>query len=208
MPYDFKKEQKEFYRPGGKPGLITVPPMQFAAVSGNGDPNVEGGSYKEAVGILYAVAYTIRMASRSGWQIPGFVEFVVPPLESLWWMEGGPLDLSRKEDLQWTAMIRLPDFVTEEVFAEAVSRAAAKKGIDASLPTFLRYDEGECVQGLHTGSYDTEQPTIEALIHFAGETGLVPEDGPRRHHEIYLSDPRRTAPEKRKTVIRLPVRPA
>lgn len=205
MAFDYKKEEKEFYVPGRKPSLIEVPPMQFVAVSGRGDPNAEDGDYKQAVGVLYAVAYTIRMAPKSGFDIPDYFAFVVPPLESLWSMEGG-LNLTDKSALEWTAMIRLPEFVTEELFAEAVSRAAAQKGIDPELPFLYRYDEGKCVQALHIGSYDAEQQTIDAMHAFAEAQGLSLEDGPRRHHEIYLSDPRRTAAEKLRTVIRQPVR--
>lgn len=204
MAYDFKKEQKAFYVPGRRPVLIDVPPMRYVAVSGEGDPNEEGGEYKRAMEAVYAVAYTIRMSPQSGFNIPGYFAFVVPPLESLWSMEDG-IDLSRKDALEWTAMIRLPDFVTQEVFDEAVANAAAKKGIDPELPAYLKYNEGSCVQCLHVGSYDDEPATIRSLVDFAAAQDLTIEQEPRRHHEIYLSDPRRTATGQLRTVIRLPV---
>lgn len=207
MAYDYKKEEKAYYVPGRRPERITVPPMQYVAISGCGDPNAEDGDYKKAVGVLYAVAYTIRMAPKSGLEIPGYFSFVVPPLEGLWGGAAG-VDFTDKAKFEWTALIRLPDFVTEETFAEAVTRAAEKKGIDPTLPFLYRYDEGQCVQCLHVGSYDDEPATIQALTDFAAVNGLRPEHGPRQHHEIYLSDPRRTAPDKLRTVIRLPVQPA
>lgn len=206
MAYDYKKEEKIYYVPGRKPALVDLPPMQYAAVAGRGNPNAEDGEYKRAVGTLYAVAYTIRMAPKSGMDIPDYFAFVVPPLEGLWSLAGQE-SLKDKDKLEWTAMIRLPEFVTEEIFSAAVAQAAEKKGIDAELPFLYRYAEGPCVQCLHVGSYDDEPATIDALYSYAAAQDLQVETAPRRHHEIYLSDPRRTAPEKLRTVIRLPVRP-
>ncbi len=209
MAFDYKKEYKEFYLPPRTPGIVEIPAMNFIAVRGEGDPNAPDGAYQAALGMLYAVAYTIKMSSRGGRAIPGYFPYVVPPLEGLWQQEGGgPIDYTRKASFQWISMIRLPDFVTEEDFAWAVREAAGKKGLDLSPVEFLPYREGLCVQCMHLGSYDDEPATIRAMDAFALEQGYVTDlTGGRLHHEIYLSDPRRTAPEKLRTVVRHPVRP-
>lgn len=210
MAFDYKKEYKEFYLPKNKPGLITVPPMNFVAVRGKGDPNEEGGAYKQSIGLLYGIAFTIKMSKMGDHRIEGYFDFVVPPLEGLWWQEGrSGIDYSHKEDFVWISMIRLPEFVTEEDFAWAVAQASAKKKTDFSRVEFLSYDEGVCVQCMHIGPYDDEPATIAAIDLFTKEQGyLLDMDKNRYHHEIYLSDARKCRPENLKTVIRHPVKKA
>ena len=208
MAFDYKKEYKEFYLPKNKPGIVTIPPMNFIAVRGTGDPNVEGGAYKQSIGLLYGIAFTIKMSKRGSRQMEGYFDYVVPPLEGLWRQSGTEsIDYSRKEDFQWISMIRLPEFVTKEDFEWAVSEAAAKKKADFSGVEFFTYEEGLCVQCMHIGPYDDEPATIASMDAFAGEQGYVLDiDETRRHHEIYLSDARRCKPENLKTVIRHPIR--
>lgn len=209
MAFDYKKEYKEFYLPPKTPGIVEIPAMNFIAVRGQGDPNQPDGAYQAALGMLYAVSFTLKMSSRGGHAIPGYFPYVVPPLEGLWRQEGAEaIDYARKADFQWTAMIRLPDFATEADFAWAVGEAAEKKGLDLSPVEFFPYREGLCVQCMHLGPYDSEPATIAAMDAFAREQGYVTDTaGERLHHEIYLSDPRRTAPEKLRTVVRHPIRP-
>lgn len=208
MAFDYKKEYKEFYLPKNKPGLVTVPVMNFAAVRGQGDPNEEGGAYKEAIGLLYGLAFTIKMSKLGDHQIEGYFDYVVPPLEGLWWQEGREgIDYSRKDLFQWVSLIRLPDFVTEADFEWARQEAARKKQQDFSQVEFLSWEEGLCVQCMHVGSYDEEPATLEAMSRFMEENGLASDfSEKRRHHEIYLSDARRCKPERLRTVIRVPVR--
>lgn len=208
MAFDYKKEYKEFYLPKNKPALITVPPMNFIAVRGKGNPNEEGGAYKQSIGLLYGIAFTIKMSKMGDHRIDGYFDYVVPPLEGLWWQDGtNGIDYSRKEDFAWISMIRLPEFVTEREFAWAVAEASEKKKTDFSKVEFMAYDEGLCVQCMHIGPYDDEPATIEAMDTFAKEQGFSPDmDGPRRHHEIYLSDVRKCKPENLKTVIRHPIK--
>ena len=207
MAFDYKKEYKEFYLPKNKPGIVTIPPMNFIAVRGTGDPNVEGGAYKQSIGLLYGIAFTIKMSKRGNRQIEGYFDYVVPPLEGLWQQSGTEsIDYSRKEDFQWISMIRLPEFVTKKDFEWAVSEAAAKKNTDYSKVEFFTYDEGLCVQCMHIGPYDDEPATIASMDAFAREQGYALDmNETRRHHEIYLSDARRCKPENLKTVIRHPV---
>ncbi len=207
MPFDYKKEYKEFYLPPQKPQLLEVPPMNYVAVRGYGDPNAQDGEYQAAIGMLYAVAFTIKMSYKGTHQIPGYFEYVVPPLEGLWWQEGqSQVDYAHKETFSWIAMIRLPEFVTKQEFDWAVAEAAAKKKLDLSKVEYFTYDEGLCVQCMHLGNYDTEPATLNAMEQFAAERHYkIDCTSARLHHEIYLSDPRRTAPEKCKTVIREPV---
>lgn len=212
MAFDFKKEYKEFYLPKRTPELVSVPPMTFVAVRGEGDPNVEGGAYKEAVGVLYAIAYTIKMSKMGDHRIDGYYDFVVPPLEGFWWQPGVEgVDFAHKATFHWIAAIRLPDFVTPEEFAWAQTEAARKKGLDTTAAELLTIDEGLCAQIMHLGPYDDEPATVALLDAFIAEQGLENDmsdtEAGRHHHEIYLSDPRRTAPEKLKTVLRHPVRP-
>ena len=210
MPFDYKKEYKEFYMPGNKPDIITVPCMNYIAVRGQGDPNVEDGEYKKSIELLYAIAYTIKMSKKGDRHIAGYFDFVVPPLEGFWWQEGiCGIDYSHKENFRWISVIRLPDFVTKEDFDWAVSEAERKKKTDFSKVEFFTYDEGLCVQCMHNGSYDSEPATVELMHRFMQEQGYELDITDRRmHHEIYLSDARKTAPEKLKTVIRHPVRKA
>lgn len=208
MAFDFKKEYKELYAPKKGPGIIEVPPITYVAVRGSGDPNEESGSYQQAIAVLYAISYTIKMSKKGVRQIDGYVDFVVPPLEGFWWQEGiEGADYAHKETFNWTAVIRLPDFVTREVFDWAVQEATKKKKIDCSIAEYLQVDEGLCVQCLHVGSYDDEPATVEAMDAFAREQGYVIDlSQDRRHHEIYLSDARKVAPEKLKTIIRHPIK--
>lgn len=207
MAFDYKKEYKEFYLPKSQPGLVTVPAMGFVAVRGQGDPNREGGAYKEAIELLYGIAFTIKMSKLGSHRIDGYFDYVVPPLEGLWWQEDTVgIDYSRKEDLQWISMIRLPEFVTQAVFDWAVAQASEKKKKDFSQAEFFTYEEGLCVQCMHMGSYDNEPGTLEKMEAFAhGQGYALDEKGGRYHHEIYLSDPRKCRPENLKTVIRQPV---
>ncbi len=207
MAFDFKKEYKEFYMPKSTPGLVTVPRANYIAVRGKGDPNDEQGEYKAAIGMLYAVAYTIKMSKKGAREIEGFFDFVVPPLEGFWWQEGvRGVDYSRKSDFCWISLIRLPDFVTKDDFGWAVSEASRKKKLDLSKVELFTYDEGLCVQCMHIGSYDDEPRTVALMESFAAGNGCrIDITDTRFHHEIYLSDARKVAPEKRKTVLRLPV---
>ncbi len=208
MAFDFKKEYKEFYLPKNKPVTVELPEMNFVAVRGKGDPNDENGEYKKALEILYGVSFTIKMSKMGDHRIDGYFDYVVPPLEGLWKQEGiDGIDYSHKEKFEWVSMIRLPDFVTESEFDWAVNEAQHKKKIDFSKAEFFTYSEGLCVQCMHFGSYDDEPATVALMHEYIKEQGFVDDlSDKRRHHEIYLSDPRRTAPEKLKTVIRLPVK--
>lgn len=208
MVFDFKKEYKEFYMPKNKPSIVTVPPMNYLAVRGHGDPNAEGGEYKEAIGLLYGIAFTIKMSKKGSRQIEGFFDYVVPPLEGFWWQEGiQGVDYAHKERFEWISVIRLPDFVTKADFDWAIEEASRKKKTDFSKVEFLQVDEGLCVQCMHIGSYDEEPATVERMHQFMTEQGYELDiNDTRRHHEIYLSDARKVAPEKLKTVIRHPIR--
>lgn len=209
MAFDFKKEYKEFYLPKNKPELVTVPAMQYVAVRGKGDPNAPDGEYKQAIGVLYAVAYTIKMSKMGDHRMEGYYDFVVPPLEGFWWQEGREgIDYGRKDTFCWISVIRLPDFVTEEEFRWAVAEAQRKKKIDCSKAELLRIEEGQCAQILHQGSFDSEPESVAKMDAFLAENGWKNDFSPERlHHEIYLSDARKVAPEKWKTVIRHPVCP-
>lgn len=208
MAFDYKKEYKEFYLPKNKPEIIDVPAMNFIAVRGKGDPNQEDGEYKAAIGLLYGIAFTIKMSKRSGHEMEGFFDYVMPPLEGFWWQNGiKGVDYSRKETFQWISLIRLPDFVTKEEFDWAISEASRKKKTDFSKVEFLTYTEGLCVQCMHIGPYDDEPATVKRMKQYAKEQGYeIDITDTRYHHEIYLSDARRCSPEKLKTVIRHPVR--
>lgn len=210
MAFDYKKEYKEFYQPPKTPSIIDIPQMDYIAVRGKGNPNLPDGEYKSAIGLLYGIAYTIKMSYMGSHKIDGYFPYVVPPLEGLWWQEGGAgIDYSRKENFQWISMIRLPEFVTEEEFDWAVAEATEKKQTDFSKVEFFPYKEGLCVQCMHIGSYDKEPASLQLMNSFIQKEGYIPDQsGIRKHHEIYLSDPRRTKPERLKTVIRQPIRPA
>ena len=210
MAFDYKKEYKEFYMPKNKPSIVDVPKMNYIAVRGKGNPNDEDGEYKQAIGLLYGIAYTIKMSKKTEHQINGFFDYVVPPLEGFWWQEGiNGIDYSHKEDFCWISLIRLPDFVTKADFDWAVEEATRKKKTDFSNVEFLTYQEGLCVQCMHIGPYDNEPETVELMDSYAQENGYVTDiSATRYHHEIYLSDARKVAPEKLKTVIRHPIKKA
>jgi len=208
MAFDFKKEYKEFYMPKSKPEIITVPPMNYIAVRGKGDPNEEGGLYKQSIRILYAVAYTIKMSKLGKRQIEGYFDYVVPPLEGFWWQENTTnADYLNKQTFNWISAIRLPDFVTNEDFIWASSEATSKKNIDCSLAEFLKIDEGLCVQIMHKGPFDDEPASISIMDKFLNDNGYENDfTKDRLHHEIYLSDARKVDPSKFKTVIRHPIK--
>ncbi len=208
MAFDYKKEYKEFYLPKNKPGIVTVPPMNFIAVRGQGDPNREDGEYKAAMQLLYGVVFTIKMSKMGDHRIEGYFDYVVPPLEGFWWQEGvRGVDYARKDSFQWISVIRLPDFVTKTDFDWAVEEAARKKKTDFSKAYFMTYDEGLCVQCRHLGPYDDEPATVQQMHAYMEAQGYELDiTGQRMHHEIYLSDARKTAPEKLKTVIRHPIK--
>ncbi|MBR6871946.1 MAG: GyrI-like domain-containing protein [Ruminococcus sp.] len=210
MAFDFKKEYKEFYMPPKTPTVVTLPAVNYIAVRGKGDPNAEGGEYKQSIELLYGIAYTIKMSKKGSRAIEGYFDYVVPPLEGFWWQEGvSGIDYSRKADFNWISVIRLPDFVTRADFDWAVSEAARKKGGDFSKAEFMTYDEGLCVQCMHIGSYDDEPATVELMHRFAESQGYALDITDKRlHHEIYLSDARKVEPAKLKTVIRHPIAPA
>nr|WP_319473769.1 GyrI-like domain-containing protein [uncultured Sphaerochaeta sp.] len=211
MAYDFKKEYREFYLPKQSPSLITIPDLQFIAAEGDGDPNEEGGVYQQVVQQLYTVAYTLKMSYKSTYKIEGFFEYVVPPLEGLWFQKGTSqgFDITRKDLLSFISIIRIPDFIQEEDVDWAKEEAFRKKGIDCSRVLYRTYTEGLCVQALHIGSYDSEQTTIDSMHAFALQEGYVPDfSSTRLHHEIYLSDPRKGSVDTLKTVVRHPVRKA
>lgn len=207
MSFDYKKEYKEYYMPPKKPTIVNIPKMNYIAVRGQGNPNEEGGEYKQAIGLLYGIAFTIKMSYKGNHKIDGYFSYVVPPLEGLWWQEGvAGIDYSRKEDFQWISMIRLPDFVKKEDFDWAVAEATQKKQTDYSKVEFFTYEEGLCVQCMHIGSYDNEPATIQAMEQMAQEKGYKIDISKERfHHEIYLSDPRRAAEERLRTVVRHPI---
>lgn len=207
MPFDFKKEQKTLYQPPTKPVIVEIPEMQYLAVRGTGNPNEEGGDYQTAIGLLYGVAYTLKMSAKGGYHIPGFFDYVVPPLEGFWWQEGG-IDYAHKDAFHWISIIRAPDFVRATDFDWAIGEAARKKKTDFSNVELFHYEEGLCVQCLHLGSYDDEPATIQAMEDVAKANGYQIDITPQRyHHEIYLNDPRKVAAAKRKTVIRHPIKP-
>ena len=208
MPFDFKKEYKEFYMPKGKPEIVTVPKMNYIAVRGKGNPNEEGGDYKKSIELLYGIAYTIKMSKNGDHKIEGYFDYVVPPLEGFWWQENlDGIDYGHKENFQWISVIRLPDFVTKADFDWAIEEATRKKKMDFSKVEFLEIEEGLCVQCMHSGSYDDEPATIAAMDKFIAGNGYENDiSDTRRHHEIYLSDARKVAPEKLKTVIRHPIK--
>ena len=208
MVFDFKKEHKELYMPKNKPVIVTVPKADYIAVRGKGDPNDEGGAYQQAVGILYAVAYTLKMSYKTDYRIEGFFDYVVPPLEGFWWQDGvDGIDDSDKSTFNWISVIRLPDFVTRKDFDWAVKTAEKKKHLDCSKAEFLTIDEGLCVQIMHIGPFDDEPATVSLMNAYLLENGYENDfSGSRLHHEIYLSDARKVAPEKWKTVIRHPIK--
>ena len=211
MAFDFKKEYKEFYMPKNKPEIVNVPKANYIAVRGKGNPNETDGAYQKAIGVLYSVAYTLKMSYKTDYKINGFFEYVVPPLEGFWWQDGieGGVDYTDKSTFNWISVIRLPDFVTKADFEWAVETATKKKKLDCSSAEFVTIDEGLCVQIMHIGAYDDEPATVAIMDEFLSENGYANDfSDVRLHHEIYLSDARKVAPEKLKTVVRHPIRKA
>lgn len=208
MPFDFKKEYKEFYMPPRKPTIVDIPQMNYLAVRGKGDPNADDGEYKASIGLLYAIAFTIKMSKLGDHRIDGYFDYVVPPLEGFWRQEGvNGIDYTRKGDFEFISVMRLPDFVTRAEFEWAMGEATVKKKADFSKVEFMTLTEGLCVQMMHIGPYDDEPASIKLMEDFAREQGYVIDlSDARRHHEIYLSDPRRTASDKLKTVLRHPIK--
>lgn len=209
MAFDYKKEYKEFYMPKSKPCIVTVPSMNYIAVRGQGDPNAEDGEYKRAIGLLYGIAFTIKMSKKGDHRIDGYFDYVVPPLEGFWRQDGkdNGIDYAHKEKFKWISVIRLPDFVGKADFKWAVEEATRKKKADFSKVEFLTYDEGLCVQCMHIGAYDDEPATVALMHEYMESRGYVLDiTDERQHHEIYLSDARKCAPEKLRTVIRHPIR--
>ena len=208
MAFDFKKEYKDYYMPKNKPEIVNVPKANYIAVRGKGNPNEEGGAYQQAISVLYAIAYTIKMSYKTDYKIEGFFEYVVPPLEGFWWQDNvAGVDYSNKDHFNWISVIRLPDFVKEKDFVWAVDTAAKKKKLDCSMAEFITIDEGLCVQIMHVGSFDDEPASVDLMDKFLSDNGYVNDfNDARLHHEIYLSDPRKVVPEKWKTVIRHPIK--
>lgn len=208
MAFDFKKEYKEFYMPKKRPEIIDVPPMNYIAARGKGDPNEENGAYKQAIGVLYAVAYTLKMSYKTDRRIEGFFDYVVPPLEGFWWQDGVKgIDYDKKDRFNWISVIRLPDFIKKDDFEWAVKTSAEKKKIDCSSAEFITVNEGLCAQIMHIGAFDSESESVELMDKYLEENGYENDISDKRlHHEIYLSDARKVAPEKWKTVIRHPIR--
>ncbi len=208
MAFDFKKEYKEFYMPKNKPEIVNVPKADYIAVRGKGNPNTPDGEYQQAIEVLYAIAYTLKMSYKTDYKIEGFFEYVVPPLEGFWWQNNvDGVDYGNKDTFNWISVIRLPDFVTKKDFEWAVETAAQKKKLDCSKAEFLTIDEGLCVQIMHIGSFDNEPESVAIMDAFLEENGYENDINEERlHHEIYMSDARKVAPEKRKTVIRHPIR--
>lgn len=208
MAFDYKKEYKEFYMPKNKPSIVDIPKMNYIAVRGKGNPNEENGEYQNCIGLLYGIAYTIKMSYKGSHKIDGFFEFVVPPLEGFWWQDGVMgVDLTKKEDFHFISIIRLPDFITKKEFDWAIEEATKKKKQDFSKVEFLTYNEGICVQCMHIGPYNDEPATVEAMHTYAKENGYELDiTDTRYHHEIYLSDPRKCDVSKLRTVIRHPIK--
>ena len=209
MAFDFKKEYKEFYMPKNKPSIVTIPKMNYIAVRGKGDPNEENGEYKVSIGLLYAIAFTIKMSYKGDYKIDGYFQYVVPPLEGFWWQEGleNGIDYNNKSEMNFISVIRLPDFITKKDFDWAVEQATQKKKQDFSKVEFLTYDEGLSVQCMHIGSYDDEPATVELMHSYIKENGYELDITDKRlHHEIYLSNPRRCDVSRLKTVIRHPIK--
>lgn len=207
---DFKKLYKEFYLPKTTPSIVKLPSINYLAVRGKGDPNRKDGEYQVSIELLYTIAFTIKMSYKSDHKIPGYFEYVVPPLEGLWWQDGyqNAIGYHNKANFNFISLIRLPDFVTREDFNWVISTATQKKQRDFSKVEFLPYDEGLCVQCMHIGSYDDEPKTIAILHAYLSKNNYELDiQNPRYHHEIYLSNPRRQAASKLKTVIRLPIKP-
>ena len=206
--FDYKKEYRNLYLPKAEPSKIKIPEIIFAAVDGKGNPNDPGGEYQAAVGVLYGILWTIKM-SKKGTSVPkGYFNYIVPPLEGLWWLDSGDdWSVKSKSKYCWISMIRLPEYVNKELFKWACEEAAKKKKIDTGKAYQYKFSEGLCVQCMHIGSYENEPETLALMDDYINKNDLIKDIGSkRRHHEIYLSDPRKISPEKMKTVLRVPVR--
>ena len=208
MTFDYKKEYKEYYLPKNKPVLVSIPTMNYIAINGHGDPNDEKGEYKDALSLLYSIAFTLKMSYKTDYHIEGYFSYVVPPLEGLWWQNNSnTIDYQHKEDFNWISMIRLPDFITKKDVDWAITTANAKKQKSHSQVYFFTLEEGLCVQCMHRGSFDDEPATLELIHSYIDNNDLLTDiSESRRHHEIYLSDPRKCKAENIKTVLRIPVR--
>lgn len=208
MVFDFKKEYKELYKPKDKPSIINVEKANFIAVRGVGDPNAENSEYKQSISLLYPIAYAIKMSKKGDYKIDGYFDFVVPPLEGFWWQEGiKGVDYANKDSFNFISLIRMPDFVTKEVFEWAIEETTRKKKEDFSKVEFFTYDEGLCVQCMHIGPYNDEPITVEAMHDYMIEQGYELDITDERfHHEVYISDVRKISPEKLKTVLRHPIK--
>jgi hypothetical protein len=205
---DYKKEYKDLYFPKNQPSIINVPEIAFMAVEGRGDPNEENGEYKKAVELLYGIQYTIKM-SKKGNNIPdGYFDYVVPPLEGFWWFDdNAKIPPKDKSKYNWLSIIRLPEYVNKKTFEWACGEVSKKKNIETEKAKFLKIKEGLCVQCMHIGSFDEEIKTLKIIDEFIANNGLVHDiNDIRRHHEIYLSDPRKTEKQKMKTILRIPVK--
>ena len=203
--FDFKKALKDCYGAKPTPSLIRVPPLLFLAIEGSGNPNEPNGDYQAALKALYTLSYSIKMSPKTK-ALKDYTDYVVPPLEGLWWSKN-PLE---KEHFKWQMMIAQPHFVSHEVLQNASEEAARKKGLDSHSVRLLSFEEGLCVQILHCGSYDDEPQSVAKLEEFMARNALVSDMGStlgeRTHHEIYLSNPNKTPPHKLKTILRIPVR--
>lgn len=208
MAFDFKKEYREFYMPKSKPEIVSVPKANYIAVRGKGNPNEEDGAYQQVISVLYAISYTLKMSYKTDHKIKGFFEYVVPPLEGFWWQEHvDSVDYADKSTFNWISVIRLPDFVTLSDFEWAVAAATKKKKLDCSSAEFMTIDEGLCVQMMHLGPFDDEPGTVALMDEYVAKNGYVNDiNQTRLHHEIYMSDARKVAPEKWKTIIRHPIK--
>lgn len=210
MSFDFKKEYKEFYLPKKKPSIVKIPKMNYLAVRGQGDPNDPEGEYIKSIQLLYGIAYTLKMSYKSDYKIEGFFEYVVPPLEGFWWQDDVVgVDYTNKSAFNWISVIRLPDFISKADFDWAIETATKKKKIDCSSAEYLTIDEGLCVQIMHIGSFDNEPATVALMDTYIEQNGYLNDiNKDRLHHEIYMSDARKVAPDKWKTVIRHPIKKA
>jgi hypothetical protein len=196
---DYKRQLSELYRASREPELVDVPELTYVMIDGHGDPNT-AVEYREAVEALYAISYAAKFLVKGA---PDGVDYGVLPLEGLWWTaDMSTFSTEDKSAWDWTMMIMQPDVVTAEIFEQALAKTATKGLPAQDLVRLERFTEGRSAQIMHVGPYATEQPTIQRLHAFIGEQGLQLGG---KHHEIYLSDPRRSAPEKMKTIIRQPV---
>lgn len=205
---DYKKEYKDLYQPKTTPTIVEVGEMQFVAIEGKGNPNEENGEYQKALEVLYGIQYAIKMSKKGNCVPKGYFDYVVPPLEGFWWLENNEeFSSEKKSEQQWISVIRLPEFVDESVFEWAREEVSKKKKIDTAKARFLRINEGLCVQCLHIGAYDDEPKTLKKLSDFIDSNGLQNDiTDVRNHHEIYLSNPKKTELSKLKTVLRIPVK--